>query len=138
MQFDYTRTTGPVVGRFLTGLRERRIEGLRRADGRVVVPPTGYDPSSAAACDDWVVVADTGTVTTWTWIAQPLDTHPVGEPFAWALIRLDGADTGLLHVVRAPEQEMRTGMRVAVRWADEPRGHITDIAWFEPISEVAA
>ena len=30
--------TGPVVGRFLSALRERRIFGIRASDGRVIVP----------------------------------------------------------------------------------------------------
>ena len=44
----YTRSVGPVIGRFLTGLRDGRIEAVRLADGRVLVPPTEYDPSTSA------------------------------------------------------------------------------------------
>ena len=43
----YTRSVGPVIGRFLTGLRDGRIEAVRLADGRVLVPPTEYDPPRA-------------------------------------------------------------------------------------------
>ncbi|GLW05268.1 hypothetical protein Misp01_03980 [Microtetraspora sp. NBRC 13810] len=42
----YTRSTGPVIGRFLTELRERRIVGVRTAGGRVLVPPLEYDPAT--------------------------------------------------------------------------------------------
>ena len=45
----YTRSVGPVIGRFLTGLRDGRIEGVRLADGRVLVPPTEYDPTTSDA-----------------------------------------------------------------------------------------
>jgi hypothetical protein len=136
MKFDYTRTTGPVIGRFLAGLRERRIEGLRGADGRVVVPPTGYDPTTSERADAWVEVGTVGTVASWSWVPAPLETQPMQRPFAWALIRLDGADTNLLHVVDAGDPAgMSTGMRVRVRWADQPRGHISDIAWFEPVTD---
>ena len=38
LEFDYTRSVGPVVGRFLMGLLQRRIEGIRMSDGRVLVP----------------------------------------------------------------------------------------------------
>jgi hypothetical protein len=34
--------------------------------------------------------------------------------------------------VDADEASMRTGLRVRVRWADEPSGSILDIACFEP------
>ena len=44
----YTRSVGPVIGRFLTGLRDGRILAVRLADGRVLVPPTEYDPTTSA------------------------------------------------------------------------------------------
>jgi uncharacterized OB-fold protein len=59
--------------------------------------------------------------------------HPLDHPFAWALVQLDGADTSLLHALGGvAADEVATGMRVRIRWADERRGHITDIACFEP------
>ena len=33
-----------LLGTFLAGLRDRRILGVRGSDGRVLVPPTDYDP----------------------------------------------------------------------------------------------
>ena len=44
LEYPYTRSVGPVVGRFLGGLRDRKIEGIRAKDGRVLVPPVEYDP----------------------------------------------------------------------------------------------
>ena len=67
----------------------------------------------------------------WTWQPQPSDSNPLDTPFAWALIRLDGADTPLLHAVAANgPDEISTGARVDVVWAGEPRGAISDIAHF--------
>ncbi|WP_334023615.1 Zn-ribbon domain-containing OB-fold protein [Nocardia terpenica] len=133
MTFDYTRSVGPTVGRFLTGLREGRIVGVRGSDGRVLVPPAEYDPVTAAPLTEFVEVADVGTVRTWTWVRDPLPGQPFDRPFAWALIQLDGADTTLLHAVdvAAPE-DIHTGLRVRVRWAAERTGTIHDIACFEP------
>jgi uncharacterized protein len=131
--FDYTRSLGPVLGRFMTGLRDRRIEGIRGSDGRVHVPPVEYDPVTARQLTEWVPVASAGTVTTWTWVPEPDEGQPLDHPFAWALIRLDGADTAMLHAVDVPAaSDMSTGMRVRVRWASEPVGSIHDIACFEP------
>lgn len=136
--FTYTRSTGPVVGRFLTELKQRRLVGIRGSDGRVLVPPVEYDPVTAQALEEFVPVQDQGTVTTWCWVSEPRAKHPFQHPFAWALIQPDGADTPLLHCVDAGSIDaMRTGMRVRVRWAAEPRGHITDISCFEPVEEVA-
>ena len=80
-----------------------------------------------------VDLPSTGTVKTWSWISKPHPKHILTQPFAWALIQIDGADTSLLHKVDAgSEANMKTGMKVKVRWADDRRGFITDIACFEP------
>jgi uncharacterized OB-fold protein len=132
LEFPYTRSTGPVIGRFLTGLRDARIEGIRASDGRVLVPPQEYDPVTAETLSEFVEVADTGVVQTWSWVPQPRPNNPLQRPFAWALVLLDGADTAMLHAVDAgAEAVMRTGMRVHARWRAERRGHITDIECFE-------
>ncbi|WP_037251030.1 Zn-ribbon domain-containing OB-fold protein [Kibdelosporangium aridum] len=133
VEFDYTRSLGPVLGRFMTGLRDRRIEGIRGDDGRVHVPPVEYDSITARKLTEWVEVAPAGTVQTWAWVPEPDDGQPLAHPFAWALIKLDGADTAMLHAVDVPGPEhMSTGMRVRVRWAAEPVGSMHDIACFEP------
>lgn len=131
LSFDYTRSVGPTLGKFFTALRERRILGVRGSDGRVHVPPAEYDPVSYEPLGEMVPVAATGTVESWTWQPQPLEGQPLDRPFAWALIKLDGADTTLLHAVDAGTPDaISRGTRVHVHWADEPVGAITDIAYF--------
>ncbi|GGT79695.1 Zn-ribbon domain-containing OB-fold protein [Streptomyces lateritius] len=133
VEFPFTRSLGPVQSAFLTGLRERTVLGVRAADGRVLVPPVEYDPETAAELRELVEVGATGTVTTWAWNPEPRAGQPLTTPFAWVLVRLDGADTTLLHALDAPGPDaVRTGMRVRVRWATERAGAITDIACFEP------
>ncbi|WP_026343821.1 Zn-ribbon domain-containing OB-fold protein [Nocardia sp. BMG111209] len=133
LTFDYTRSVGPTIGRFLTGLRAGRVVGVRGSDGRVLVPPAEYDPVTAAPLTDFVDVADVGTVQTWSWVREPLPGQPFDRPFAYALIRLDGADTGLLHAVDvASPGDIHTGLRVRARWAAARSGGIHDIECFEP------
>ncbi|MQA24083.1 MAG: DNA-binding protein [Micromonosporaceae bacterium] len=123
----------------MAGLAERRITGVRGSDGRVHVPPIEYDPVTYAPLSELAPVADEGAVVSWTWQATPLEGQPLDRPFAWALIRLDGADTPMLHAVDcgAPEA-IGAGTRVRVRWAQQPVGHIKDIACFEPTSAPAS
>jgi uncharacterized OB-fold protein len=131
--FDYTRSLGPVLSQFMTALAGRRILGSRGADGRVHAPPFEYDPATLAPPTELVEVGPEGSVTTWSWMGEPLEGQPLAHPFAWALIRLDGADTAMLHAVDAGSPAaMRTGMRVRPRWAEQPIGHIRDITCFEP------
>ncbi len=142
LSFDYTRSVGPTLSKFFTALRERRVLGVRGSDGRVHVPPAEYDPVTYQPLGEMVPVSAVGTVVSWSWQAEPLEGQPLDRPFAWALIKLDGADTPLIHAVDAGEPEgIRTGARVHVHWADEPVGAITDIAYFalggeaEPVPE---
>ena len=132
LEYPYTRSVGPVIGRFLTGLRDGKIEGVRSTSGKVIVPPTGYDPDTGAELDEFVEVSTSGVVTTWSWQPEPRANNPLDRPFAWALIQLDGADTGLLHAVDASSPDrIEVGTRVKVRWREERVGHINDIECFE-------
>jgi len=131
LSFDYTRSVGPVHGEFFTALRSRRVVGVRGTDGRVHVPPSEFDPVTYEPLTEIVPVASVGTVVSWTWQPEPLEGQPLDRPFAWALVKLDGADTPLLHAVDAGSSDaISTGARVHVHWADEPIGAITDIAYF--------
>lgn len=134
LSFDYTRSVGPVLGEFFTALRSRRVVGVRGSDGRVLVPPAEYDPVTYAPLTEVVPVASVGTVVSWTWQPEPLEGQPLDRPFAWALVKLDGADTPLLHAVDTGGDPagISTGARVHVHWVDEPVGAITDIAHFAP------
>jgi uncharacterized OB-fold protein len=135
IDYTYTRSTGPMIGAFLTGLRERRILGARGADGRVIVPAVDYDPVTSDDLDELVEVADTGVVSSWSWNAEPLAGQPLDRPFAWALVILDGADTALLAAFDAgDESAISTGQRVRARWADERVGSIRDLVCFEPLA----
>ena len=120
----------------MAGLAQRQILGSRAVNGRVYVPPAEYDPVTFAPPQELVTVGPGGTVLTWSWQPEPREGQPLDHPFAWALIELDGANTGLLHAVDAgTAANMHTGMRVRPRWADSPAGHITDIVCFEPVSD---
>jgi uncharacterized OB-fold protein len=134
LEYPYTRSVGPVIGRFLGELKEGRIVGVKTRDGRVLVPPTEYDPDTGEdTTGEFVEVGTAGVVTTWAWIGEPRSNNPLDRPFAWALIRLDGADSAMLHAVDAgDESAMRTGMRVRARWRRDRSALITDIECFEP------
>ncbi len=131
-EFPYSRSVGRVIGEFLTGLRDQRVLGSRLVDGRVFVPPVEYDPATGADCSELVEVASAGVIKAWAWVNHPRSEHLFSEPFAWALITLDGADAPLLHVVRldGPRERLTPGVRVVAEWRAERCGHITDIECF--------
>ncbi|MFC4910346.1 Zn-ribbon domain-containing OB-fold protein [Actinomadura gamaensis] len=137
----YTRSVGPVIGRFLSELRDGRLKGVKTKTGRVLFPPVEYDPDTGDdVTGEFVDVGPVGTVTCWSWVPNPRKTHPLDRPFAWALIRPDGADTAMLHALdmgvfeqgAKPPRQLKTGMRVRPRWRAERAGGIGDIECFQP------
>jgi uncharacterized OB-fold protein len=135
LEYPYSRSVGPVVGAFLTGLRDGKLFGVTGNAGSVIVPPTEYDPITGDDTGEMVEVGPGGVVETWAWVSHPLPKHPLQTPFAWALIRLDGADTAILHVVDSggPDQ-LASGDRVTVRFRPESEriGAMADIEAFVP------
>jgi uncharacterized OB-fold protein len=133
VDFSYRRSTGGAVGLFLAGLAKGEVWASRSPGGRVEVPPVDWDPETGAAVEDFVRLADEGTVRSWTWVSRPQADQPLDRPFALALIQIDGADTSLLHVVDAgDEAQMATGMKVRADWRKERAGSILDIRAFVP------
>ena len=133
LKYPYRRSVGPVLGAFFTALSAGKILGVRTANGDVVVPPVEYDPQSGASCSDLVEVGPSGQVTSWTWQAAPRERHPLQRPFAWALVRLDGASSDFLHAVEvADPADMKNGMRVRATFREEPQGGIQDLRCFVP------
>ena len=136
--FDYTRSTGPVIGRFLTGLRDGVVVGGRTATAgsrsrrlSTTRSPTRPSPSSSR----WPPPARSPRG---PGCREPVAGQPFDRPFAFALVTLDGADTPLLHAVDvASPADVATGMRVQARWAEERVGAITDIACFVPDGSVS-
>jgi uncharacterized OB-fold protein len=137
LEYTFKRSLGPVLGAFFEGLRAKSILGMRTPKGRILVPPSEYDPDTGEPLSDLVKVADEGVVTTYTWVPDPRAQQPLQRPFAFALIKLDGSDVPMLHVVDTGgvREKMRIGMRVKARWAEERSGAITDIASFVPEGE---
>ena len=89
-------------------LHRRCATGASRASA----PPTAAcscrrpstTPRPARRCDELVEVGPAGVVTTWAWVTAPRAKQPLDRPFAWALIKLDGADTAMLHAVDAGDE----------------------------------
>jgi uncharacterized OB-fold protein len=133
LEYPYSRSLGPIVGTFLTGLRDGKLVGVRGTGGRVIVPPTEYDPDTGEETTEIVDVGPEGTVESWAWVPEPRPKHPTQKPFAWILVKPDGADTSFLHFMEAdsPDQ-VSTGMRVRPRYKPESEriGHVLDIATF--------
>jgi uncharacterized OB-fold protein len=131
LQFPFTRTLGSTLSTFFSALADGQIIGVK-VGGRVIAPPLEYDPETGAdAGSDWVKVGPKGTVSSWTWVPEPTNLHPLQSPFAFAFITLDGADTPMIHVVEASEDQLEAGLRVEARFkeGDDVIGRMDDLVF---------
>jgi len=131
LEFTYTRTYGDVMSRFFTELKDQKVLGIKGSEGQVICPPLEYDPQTSEELSEFVEVAETGVINTYSWVSKPLDKHPLDKPFAWVLVTLDGADTAMLHALDADKAAVKSGAKVKIRWAQERVGTIRDIECFE-------
>lgn len=124
IRVPYRYTAGREQQAFLRGLQGRRILGSRTADGRTLVPARPFDLDGTRT-GELVEVEPVGTLQGWTVVGTG------GEQRVFGLVRLDGADTDLLHLLDLDADQLERGRRVRARWAAEPEAEITAIEAFE-------
>jgi len=136
LALPYQYFAGRTGSRFLVKLRdEKKIMGLRCDQcQKVYVPPRSTcERCLADISGQWVELADTGTVTGFTVIRYEEPHQPVPPPYILALIKLDGADTPLTHIVQGlPVEQMKTGLRVRAVFAEKTTSTIMDLDHFRP------
>lgn len=135
VSIPFSYAAGRTASRFLTELRDRcRIYGTRCPRcGRVLVPARSFCPRCQVATDEWVEVGPGGTLRGFAVVHQHRPYHPLAAPFAYGLIRLDGADTDLLHLVSGvPMEALKVGMRGRLVFRPQRTASILDIAYFAP------
>jgi uncharacterized OB-fold protein len=134
----YSWWAGDTAGRFLTALRdEQTIMGMRcgRCE-RVFVPPRKTCPTCFTENKTWTAVSNEGTVTAFTVARRQLAAIARPVPVVFALIRLDGADTALLHTIgRIDPDRVSIGMRVRACFSKDAGATMAAISHFEPAEE---
>ena len=136
LALPYTYFAGRVGSKFLTTIRdEKKIMGIKcNKCKKVFVPPRQTcDVCMEDIRDNWVDVQNTGEVTNFT-VVRYDDKHlPKKAPYVLAMIKLDGADTALVHVVEGIDlDKAKIGMKVQAVFADETTSTIMDIDHFAP------
>jgi len=133
----YTWWVGEVGSRFLNGLKEEgKILGNRCPRcKKVYVPPRKNCGRCFVDNGEWVELGKTGVVMAHTVVHFEYPLQPAMPPFAYALIRLDGADVELFHMIKKDLERLRNGVRVEAVFAERRTGHILDIDSFRIVRE---
>jgi hypothetical protein len=131
----YTWQVGEVGSKFLVSIRDdQKILGTKCSKcGTVYVPGRKNCGRCFVDMDEWVEIADEGVVTAYTIVRYSYPVQPVEPPFAYALIKLDGADVAFLHLIKKDLDKIKNGLRVKAKFKTERTGTILDIDSFELI-----
>jgi uncharacterized protein len=132
----YSWWAGETASRFLVSLRDdQKILGAKCSKcGVVYVPPRKNCGRCFVDINEWVNVADEGVIEAYTVVHYSHPVQPVEEPFAYALIKLDGATVSFLHLIKNDLDKLKKGVRVKAVFKAERTGSILDIDSFELIS----
>ena len=131
LAYNYKRSSGPVMSKFFEALGQQKILGTISTAGKVFSPAAEFDPETNEPLKEMVEVGPGGVVESFSWIENPQHHHLIKEPFAFALIKLDGADTSMLHMVtQCNETDLSIGSRVKANWSEIQEQRITDIKFF--------
>lgn len=135
-RWKYTRYAGRTGSQFLIELRDnKKIIGTKcPVCHRVYVPARSFCHVCFKPMDEWVKVSNDGTLMSYTMVYQSEPSYPVKTPFAYGIIKLDGADTGITHIIgEVSPNDLKIGVRVQAIFKDERVGSILDIMYFKPI-----
>jgi uncharacterized protein len=138
IKVPYSWQAGETASFFLTQLRdEGKIWGKKCPHcEKVLIPPRKNCPFCFVETGQWVKVSDEGSVKTYTIVRRDTPIQPVKAPFAYGLIRLEGADTELVHVLGEVEHcDIREGMKVKAVFSKDRKGSLLDILYFKPIGQ---
>ena len=138
----FRHTAGRFASRFFRELRDsQKIYGVRCPQcRRVLLPPRPMCERCFAPIDEWVEVGHQGTLEAFTICYVPFLGQPP-PPVGMVVVKLDGADTCLQHILSGvdlsdPDKArdvVKIGMRVEAVWREQRRGEILDIQYFKPI-----
>jgi len=142
-EIEFKYATGPYIAKFLEGLKEKKILGIKCPScKKVLIPPRILCEKCYVqlSLNDIVEVKDTGSIQTFFVVYRQFYGLPP-PPYAVALIKLDGADEGILHFLGEVDlsdpnmvsEKIKIDTKVKAVWNEERKGNILDIKYFKPI-----
>jgi hypothetical protein len=133
VSFRYTPGVGNTA--FFEALRDRGVFLGSRCDGCAVtyLPARIFCERCLAELEPAVECGPEGELLSWTIARVDVDDRPLDQPVVYGLVRLDGADTVMLHRLVDVDGEPTIGGRVRAVLTSDRDGSILDIEGFEPM-----
>jgi 3-keto-5-aminohexanoate cleavage enzyme len=136
LALPYSYFAGRLGSKFITTIRDqKKLMGVKcPVCNKVYIPPRQTcERDMTDLRDKWVEVQKCGEVTNFT-VVRYDDKHlPRKAPFVLALVKLDGADTPMAHILdECKIEDVKIGMRVEAVFAKETTNTILDVDHFKP------
>ena len=137
IEIPFQYTPGPALLRFLEGLRDGKLlaSGVP-GQARKTIPPLSFCGRTWKPAGEWSELPGTGVLESFAIVPRALAELPdAGARVVFGLVKLDGAETRLVHLVRAMQDtDLRVGARVKVLWNPARSAGIRDIAGFAVVA----
>jgi len=137
LDFPYNYRVGPYIERYIKGLGEKKILGVKcPGDASVIVPPRKICGKCNAVMDEWVEVGPEGTIENFTIGHVNLNlglVEKADSAYVLALIKLDGATSLIPALVQGVSPtDVEKGMKVKAVFKDPAEDSLADLSHFEP------
>lgn len=136
---------------FVAALKQKKLLGsLCTSCGKVIVPPRRICGRCHIYMDGRQIVSNIGTVTCFL-VSPPVKKDgmkmfgldpvasgvlKVGEILIPAFVQFDGSDANFALVLSdVKPEDVKIGMRVMIKWVDNPQGHLSDIEGVVPLKK---
>ncbi|MBM3156803.1 MAG: Zn-ribbon domain-containing OB-fold protein [Chloroflexi bacterium] len=133
---DFQVTVGATGSKFLFELRDNKnIMGIKCPTcKKIYVPPRTHCPTCFARMSEWVNLSGKGTLETFTVVRYQEPYMPKEAPYAYGVIKLDGADTGIVHMIGGVDlDKIKVGTKMEPVFREQREGSILDIEYFKPV-----
>ena len=137
IRLGYRWWLGKPASRFYGKLKDEcKIWGVKCPEcGLIYAFPKENCPKCFVRMTEPVELSNTGRLTTYTVVRYPVPfIQPEEPPFALGIIELDGADTGLTHLLGEVDfDRIEVGMRLEAVFRKHREGNLLDIKYFRPV-----
>ena len=138
LDFTYNYRVGPYLEKYIQGLGQKKILGVKCTDcGKVAVPPREVCGECRRIMDEWVECGTEGEVVNYTVAHVDLNkglVEKLDSPRLLALVKLDGATVPLLAEVKGIDAAgLENGLKVKAVFKDPAEDSLNDLSHFEPV-----
>jgi uncharacterized OB-fold protein len=138
----YRYSMGKLATMFFKKLKEQKqISGSKCPKcGKVFFPPRAICADCFTEMTELIEISNKGTLKGFTIVNYPFVDPQTGNirkyPYGYAVFKLDGADTFMMHFIDEKDPEkLKVGQRVEAVFKDEREGNFGDIPYFKVIQE---